>query len=125
MTKALFHLHVDWRSYRFDAILEQGKEQVCDLTVTSDLGVMPYSAEGLQRRTNMFAILRAVQSGFPIRIDLVDGQNLKLTVQATLPNPVTAKAAIAATTTLLVQARPYLDMISMLQPVSESIRFRQ
>ena len=91
--------------------------------MTSDLGVMPYSAEGLQRRTNMFAILRAVQSGFPIRIDLVDGQNLKLTARATLPNPVTA--AIAATTTLLVQARPYLDMIKMLQPVPDSVRFGQ
>jgi hypothetical protein len=103
---ALFHLHIDWRSYRLEASVVRGKGQTCDLTVTCDLGVMPYSAEGLQRRTNIFAILRAVQSGVPIRIDLSDAQKLTLTARATLPNPVTAKATIAAITTLLVQARP-------------------
>jgi hypothetical protein len=122
---ALFHLHVDWRSYRFEAIVKRGKGQVCDLTVTCDLGVMPYSAEGLQRRANIFAILRAVQNGFPIRIDLSDAQKLKLTARTALSNPVTAKSAIAAITTLLVQARPYLDMIKMLQPVPDSVRFGQ
>ena len=122
---AMFHLNFDWHTYRFDAILKRGKGQVCDLSVTSDLGVMPYSAEGLQLRTNIFAILRAVQSGFPIRINFTDGQNLKLTARAVLPNPVTARATIAAITTLLVQARPYLDMIDMLQPVPASVGFRQ
>ena len=86
---------------------------------------MPYSAEGLQRRINMFAVLRAARAGFPIRIDLTECQRLILTARATLPIPVTAKAAIASMTALLMQARPYLDMIHMFQPDLESVRSRQ
>ena len=121
---ALVHLHFDWRSHWFDAVLKRGGGHVRDLTVTSDLGLMPYSAEGLQRRINIFAILRATRGGFPIRIDLTERQGLKLTARATLPNPVTARAAIAGVTTLLAQARPYLDMIQLMQPVSNSVRIR-
>lgn len=124
VTDALLHLNFDWQSHRFDAVLNRGDEQNCDLTVTSDLGLMPFTAEGLQKRVNIFAILRAAQASYPIRIDITKSQRLKLTASTALPNPVTTRAAIAGVTALLVQARPYLDMIHMLQPNSNSVRSR-
>ncbi len=123
VANGLFHLHFDWRSHGFEAVLSQGKDENFDLTVTSDLGLLPYTAEGRQQRINLFAILRAARGSFPVRIDLIERQRLKLTARAALPSPVTATAAIASVTTLLVQARPYLDMIRMMQPAS--IRLRQ
>lgn len=123
-TDSLLHLHFDWNSHRFDAVLNRNGEENCDLTVTSDLGLMPFTAEGLQKRVNIFAILRAAQASYPIRIDITKSQRLKLTASAALPNPVTTRAAIAGVTALLVQARPYLDMIQMLQPNSNSVRTR-
>jgi hypothetical protein len=122
---APLHLCFNWRSYRIDAVLTRGKDHDCDLIVTSDLGFVPYTAQGRHQRINIFAILRATQGGFPIQIDITENQRLKLTARAALPNPVTAAVAIAGVAALLVQARPYLDMIDMMQPNSESVRVWQ
>jgi hypothetical protein len=114
-TDRIVTLNFDWRAHRFIAHLDRCSVRENLLRVSCDLGPLPFSAEGVERRLNIFAVLDATQTGRHVRTTVSRKQRIGMIAEARLQAPVTTNAFLAKIVELLAQARPYIDMLQMLQ----------
>tara|TARA_R110001606_G_scaffold164154_2_gene308478 strand:+ start:173 stop:628 length:456 start_codon:yes stop_codon:yes gene_type:complete len=117
-------LTFDWNAFKFDARLDRESINLSRLRVICDIGSIPFTAEGAQRRINIMSILDATKSGFPIRTVISPQRRMQLIAEARLDAPVTTQNFITGIVTLVAKARPYLDLIQMIQQPTGSVRTR-
>jgi len=117
-------LSFDWASYKFDALLDRKSIKTSSLRISCDIGAVPFTAEGVQRRVNIMSILDATKTGATIRTAISSKRRMELIAETRLEAPVTTQSFIAGIVTLVAKARPYLDLIQMLQQPAVSVRTR-
>lgn len=120
----IVHLHFDWQDLHIDAQLERRSVRESLLQVHCDLGPLPFTAEGVSRRTNMFAVLDATRNGLQVRTKVSRNQRINLVGEMKLPAPITTQILITGIATLLSLARPYTELIGILQGSADSVRHR-
>lgn len=81
------------------------------LTLTGDLGSLPFSIENPRRRRRLLKVLQAAQTGTTMQWEVNQDQRMRVTGEIELGLPLTPMAVVAGAATLLVHCRPYVDLI--------------
>lgn len=81
------------------------------LALSGDFGSLPYTAEGAERRRSIQAVLTAARQRSGLSWDVTPQQQIEVKGGITLDLPLTPIALVAGAVTLLLRARPYLDLL--------------
>lgn len=81
------------------------------LTLTGDLGSLPFSIENPRRRRRLLKVLNGAQAGTTLHWEVDQDHRMRVVGEIELGMPMTPMAVIAGATTLLVHCRPYIDLI--------------
>lgn len=86
------------------------------LRIHGSMGRLPYSYESAFSRTNVMAVVRAAGKalGGTVRVD--ENQRIILIETLTFPGRLSPKVVIAETAKVLLRVKPYLQLVSTLQP---------
>jgi hypothetical protein len=108
-----FNFRFRWRDTAF-AVRCQSNRQSAHARVTATLGVLPFSAESVQRRQFLTQILNGATEHFGPIVSLSQGHIL-LDAELELPAPITAVGLITGLTTFLLPLKPYLGLMTMVR----------
>ncbi|WP_119459682.1 hypothetical protein [Rhodospirillaceae bacterium SYSU D60014] len=86
------------------------------LHLKGEVGPAPYSAESISARRATHAILRASWSLPHGRLVAWPGGRISVTGRVPLPRPLTPVALISAAVSVLLDLRPYLDLLGEFLP---------
>ena len=81
------------------------------LTLSGDFGSLPYTAEGPERRRAVQAVLAAARQRSDLDWQVTPQQQIVVRGGISLALPLTPVAMIAGAVTLLLRARPFLDLL--------------
>jgi hypothetical protein len=81
------------------------------LTLTGDLGSLPFSIENPRRRRRLLKVLHGAQAGTTLRWEVDQDHRMRVIGEIELGLPLTPMAVVAGAATLLVHCRPYIDLI--------------
>jgi len=81
------------------------------LAIRAQVGTLPFSAEGVQRRTDLKSIIAASQDLTACRLTLDPRQEIWLDADIEVETPVTPTSLIAATAAVVARCKPWLDML--------------
>jgi hypothetical protein len=81
------------------------------LSLTSELGHLPFSIENARRRRRLQKVLAAARHASGLRWEITPEHRIRASGEIDLGLPLTPTAVIAGATTLLLRSRPYLDLI--------------
>jgi hypothetical protein len=81
------------------------------LTLTGNLGVLPFSIESARRRRRLRKVLAYARRASGLRWEVTPEHHIRASGEADLGLPLTPTAIIAGATTLLLRSRPYLELI--------------
>lgn len=81
------------------------------LTLTGDLGILPFSIESAKRRRRLRTVLWAARRSSGLRWEITRQHRIRVTGEIELDLPLTPTAVIAGATTLLLTSRPHLELI--------------
>jgi hypothetical protein len=81
------------------------------LSLTGDLGILPYTIENASRRRRLRKVLAAVRTGSGMAWNVDADHHIRVHGEMALDLPLTPTAVIAGATTLLLNSRPYLELI--------------
>jgi hypothetical protein len=81
------------------------------LSLTSDLGLLPFTIENPRRRRRLRKVLSAARRASGLSWEIAPDHHIRATGEIDLGLPLTPTAIIAGATTLLVRSRPYLELI--------------
>jgi len=99
-----------FRDIPFQCVAERQGGLPC-LTLTGDLGALPYTAENADRRRSVQTILSAAGQRSGLRWTVSPQQQIEVRGALTLDRPLTGPALVTGAVTLLLRARPYLDLL--------------
>ena len=86
-------------------------EEAPKLAIRGLVGTLPFSAEGVQRRTDLKSIILASQDLASCRLTLDPRQEIWLDADIAVETPMTPTSLIAATAALIARCKPWLDML--------------
>ena len=81
------------------------------LSLTGDLGILPFTIENATRRRRLRKVLSAAKQASGLCWEIGADQCIRVTGEIDLGDTLTPTAVIAGATTLLLKSRPYLDLI--------------
>lgn len=81
------------------------------LTLTGDLGTLPFTIENARRRHRLRLVLDAAQRRSGLAWQITAHQAIRLCGEIDLDLPLTPVAVLAGAVTLLLKSRPYLDLV--------------
>jgi hypothetical protein len=81
------------------------------LTLTGDLGSLPFSIENPRRRRRLLKVLHGAQAGTTLHWEVDQDHRMRVIGEIELGLPLTPMAVIAGAATLLVHCRPYIDLV--------------
>jgi hypothetical protein len=81
------------------------------LTLTGDFGALPYTAEGPERRQAVQTVVAAAQQRSGLDWHVTPEQQIVMKGGISLSLPLTPVAMIAGAVTVLLRARPYLEVL--------------
>jgi hypothetical protein len=81
------------------------------LTLTGDLGTLPFSAESPRRRRRLRMVLAAARRAPGMRWEITGDHHISVAGETLLALPLTPVAVIAAATGLLLRSRLFLELI--------------
>lgn len=81
------------------------------LTLTGDLGVVPFSIQNPRRRRRLLMVVQAAQQDSSLLWEITADHRISLTGEIDLNMPLTPTAVIAGATTLLARCRPYIELV--------------
>src|SRR5258708_6583918 len=81
------------------------------LTLTGDLGILPFTIENARRRRRLRTVLAAARHGSGMSWEVTASHRIRVSGEIDLDLPLTPTAVIAGATTLLMASRPYLELI--------------
>ena len=82
------------------------------LRIFANLGHLPYTAEDPSRRADVSAIVTSAASVLNGRLRIAPDQRILLSDERHLDDPLTPASLLANTTGMLIEARPYLDLLA-------------
>ncbi|HUC63835.1 MAG TPA: hypothetical protein VMA53_00310 [Stellaceae bacterium] len=94
----------------FTAETERRNDQPV-LSLTGELGVLPFTIENARRRRRLRKVLAVAQSASGLSWEITRAHEIRATGEIDLGLPLTPMAVIAGAATLLLRSRPYLDLI--------------
>jgi hypothetical protein len=94
------------------AVRAQSRDDVTTIDIRTILGNMPYSAESYNSRVAAAKILSAINAKLGLNMVLTKNQKLILSNEVTNDKPITPHNLLTLVTTMLLQAKPYLDLLS-------------
>ncbi len=110
LARIAFHFTFDGTLYH--AVALQGEDGGM-VEIWTDLGGIPYSAEGVARRTDVAEIIYATRDLPDLRVSVGEKQHVYLSANARVENATTAHAILATVTILVAQTRPWLDLLAV------------
>lgn len=81
------------------------------LALVGDFGALPYSVESVERRRSVQTVLAAAQRRSGLDWKVTRTQTIAVQGGITLDLPLTPKALVVGTVTLLLRARPYIELL--------------
>jgi hypothetical protein len=81
------------------------------LTLTGDLGSLPFSIENPRRRRRLLKVLSGAQAGTTLQWEVNQDHRMRVVGEIELGMPLTPMAVIAGAATLVVHCRPYIDLM--------------
>jgi hypothetical protein len=81
------------------------------LTLTGDLGILPFTIENAPRRRRLRTVLAAARHSSGMLWEITQNHRIRVSGEVDLDLPLTPTAVIAGATTLLMASRPYLELI--------------
>ncbi|HMA51668.1 MAG TPA: hypothetical protein VKP60_18040 [Magnetospirillaceae bacterium] len=108
-----FSFRFRWRETAFTVRCRSTRE-AARARITATLGVMPFSAESVQRRQFLTQILDGAVAHFGPIVTQTQGRIL-LDAELDLPAPITAVGLITGLTRFLVPMKPYLGLMAMVR----------
>lgn len=81
------------------------------LTLTGDLGSLPFSIENPRRRRRLLKVLSGAQAGTTLQWEVNQDHRMRVIGEIELGMPLTPMAVVAGAATLVVHCRPYIDLI--------------
>ena len=93
----------------FEAYADRSDEQP-KLSIRGHVGTLPFSAEGMQRRTDLKSIIAASQET-GCRLTLDERQAIWLDADIDVETPMTPTSLIAAAAAVIANCKPWLDML--------------
>ncbi len=81
------------------------------LTLTGDLGSLPFSIENPRRRRRLLKVLHGAVAGTTLQWEVNQDHRMRVIGDIELGMPLTPMAVVAGAATLLVHCRPYIDLI--------------
>jgi hypothetical protein len=100
-----------FREVPFEARAERRRERPI-LCLTGDLGTLPFTIENATRRRRLRKVLAAAELFSGLRWQVTSAQTIRASGEIDLGTALTPTAIIAGTATLLLQSRPYIDLIT-------------
>ena len=88
------------------------------LDLTGELGIMPYTGHGANRRRDMNAVFQAVRRLPHLKLYRSQHQEIRLRARATTRSPGTRTQVLAEIIRYMVKIKPVLDVIESLQPTT-------
>jgi hypothetical protein len=104
-----------WRHTAFQGVLDDSQGAVM-LSLSADLGRLPFSAESRQARVNLSALLEAAEKSLGGMLRLDPGQHILLSFETMLDSDFSASTLVATIACFLVMGQPWVDMIALLMP---------
>ena len=98
------------RDVPFSCAVERGGGEPM-LTLTGDLGALPYSAEGAGRRRRVQAVVAAARERSGLDWEVTPQQQIVVRGGIALASPLTPVAMILGAVTLLLRALPFLERL--------------
>jgi len=98
-----------YRGVDFEARMETAP--TARIALTAELGKLPYSMETQQSRRLTRRIVEATADLPGGKIEVSDDQDMYLVASAQPPLPLTPASVMAAITSLLLDFRPYIDLL--------------
>ena len=108
-----FKFRFRWRETAFTVRCRSTRE-TAEARISATLGVMPFSAESVQRRQFLTQILQGATEHFGPIVTQSQGQIL-LDAPLSLPAPITAVGLITGLTQFLLPLKPYLGLMTMVR----------
>ena len=81
------------------------------LALSGDFGALPYTAEDPERRRTVQAVLAAARRRSGLRWAVTPRQQIEVKGDIALDLPLTPLALVVGTVTLLLRAKPYLELL--------------
>jgi hypothetical protein len=81
------------------------------LSLTGDLGILPFTIENARRRRRLRTVLTAARHSSGMSWEITQNHRIRVSGEVDLDLPLTPTAVIAGATTLLMASRPYLELI--------------
>jgi hypothetical protein len=81
------------------------------LSLTGDLGILPFTIENARRRRRLRTVLAAARRSSGMSWEVTQNHRIRVSGEVDLDLPLTPTAVIAGATTLLMASRPYLELI--------------
>jgi hypothetical protein len=94
----------------FQARAERREGRPC-LTLTGDLGSLPFSIENPRQRRRLLKVLHGAQAGTTLQWEVDQDHRMRVIGEIELGLPLTPMAVVAGAATLLVHCRPYIDLV--------------
>ena len=94
----------------FEAHADRSDEQP-KLSIRGQVGTLPFSAEGVQRRTDLKSIIAASNEMTGCRLTLDQRQEIWLDAAIEVETPITPTALIASAAAAIARCKPWLDML--------------
>lgn len=110
LSRIAFHFTFD--GTQFHAVAVQGEDGGL-VEIWTDLGGIPYSAEGVARRTDVAEIIYATRDLPDVRVSVGEKQHVYLSANTAVENATTAQAILATVTMLVAQTRPWLELLNL------------
>lgn len=101
----------DFQGYVF-AVRADARQQQTHMSFRANLGSLPYTAENLQARASAMTILRAASRALGGRVRMTPRQRIILSEEMRFSEPLTPILLMSRSARLLLQAKPYLDLLS-------------
>jgi hypothetical protein len=110
LSRIAFHFIFDGLTYH--AIALQG-EDAGFVEIYTDLGGIPYSAEGVARRVDVAEIIYSTRDLPSIRVSVTDKQHVILSASAAVDNATESQTILATVSMLVIKARPWLTLLAL------------
>ncbi|KJV08320.1 hypothetical protein VZ95_18560, partial [Elstera litoralis] len=100
LSRIAFHFTVDGLTYH--ALALQG-EDAGFVEIYTDLGGIPYSAEGVARRVDVAEIIYATRDMPNVRVSVTDKQHVLLSASTAVDNATVSQTILATASTLVMK----------------------
>ena len=94
------------------AVKAKNRQQKTVMRMHANLGNIPYTVEGGGRRSNALEILGAATIHLGGRVSISNHQRILLQEEYTFDEPLTPVMLITKATTLMVRAKPFLELMA-------------